>query len=284
MPESLATCWPELLALAARAKGIRDAAGTGRDAAQLDEALAGLARRAPSPLVGAVYAPLVAAIARGPITVAQIGQSLDGRIATAAGHSHYINGAAGLDHLHRLRALADAVVVGAGTVAADDPQLTTRRVAGPSPVRVVIDPRHRLTDARRVFAGPMPALRIVAAADDACPADDAGSTIAIARDAGRTAGLLPPERILAALHRRGLRAVLVEGGGRTVSAFIAAGAIDRLHVLVAPLLIGSGERGLQLPEVARIEDALRLHVGVHRLGEDVLFHCVLLAASRFPKP
>jgi riboflavin-specific deaminase-like protein len=284
MPESLADCWPELLALAARAKEIRDHAKTDHDVKRLDDALAALARRAPSPLVGAVYAPLIAAIACGPVTVAQIGQSLDGRIATAAGHSHYINGAAGLDHLHRLRALADAVVVGAGTVAADDPQLTTRRVPGPSPLRVVIDPRRRLTGPRRVFAGPIPALRIVAAACGARPADDAGSTIAIARDAGRTAGHLPPERILAALHRRGLRAVLVEGGGRTVSAFIAAGAVDRLHVLVAPLLIGSGARGLQLPEVARIEDALRLHAGVHRLGEDVLFDCELRTASRWLEP
>ena len=65
------------------------------------------------------------------MVVGQIGQSLDGRIATATGHSQYINGAAGLAHLHRLRALVDAVVVGVGTAIADDPQLTVRRVAGP---------------------------------------------------------------------------------------------------------------------------------------------------------
>src|SRR5438128_40350 len=68
-----------------------------------------------------------------PITVGQIGQSLDGRIATLSGHSQYINGPEGIAHLHRLRALVDAVVVGAGTVRADDPQLTVRHVSGPNP-------------------------------------------------------------------------------------------------------------------------------------------------------
>ena len=86
------------------------------------------------------------------VVVGQIGQSLDGRIATESGHSKYINGPAGLVHLHRLRALVDAVVVGVGTAIADDPQLTVRRVAGPQPARVVIDPKGRLCADAQVFA------------------------------------------------------------------------------------------------------------------------------------
>ena len=82
------------------------------------------------------------------VVVGQIGQSLDGQIATTTGRSHYISGPEGLDHLHRLRSLVDAVVVGVGTAAADDPQLTVRRVTGPSPARVVIDPRGRLSPKR----------------------------------------------------------------------------------------------------------------------------------------
>src|SRR5215213_9307385 len=78
------------------------------------------------------------------VVVGQIGQSIDGRIATVTGHSKYINGPAGLAHLHRLRALVDAVLVGIGTAVADDPQLTVRRCAGPSPARIVLDPRGRL--------------------------------------------------------------------------------------------------------------------------------------------
>src|SRR5713226_2202644 len=86
------------------------------------------------------------------VLVAQCGQSLDARIATPTGHSHYINGEAGLAHLHRLRALVDAVVIGVGTAIADDPQLTVRRVEGPSPARVVVDPNGRLPLTARVLA------------------------------------------------------------------------------------------------------------------------------------
>ena len=86
------------------------------------------------------------------MVVGQCGQSIDARIATPTGHSHYINGEAGLAHLHRLRALVDAVVVGVGTAIQDDPLLTVRRVEGPSPARVVVDPNGRLPPTARVLA------------------------------------------------------------------------------------------------------------------------------------
>ena len=89
--------------------------------------------------------------ADGLVVVGQCGQSIDARIATPTGHSHYINGEAGLVHLHRLRALVDAVVVGVGTAINDDPLLTVRRVEGPSPARVIIDPSGRLPPGARVL-------------------------------------------------------------------------------------------------------------------------------------
>src|SRR3569623_568757 len=85
------------------------------------------------------------------VVVGQIGQSIDGRIATVTGHSKYINGPAGLDHLHRLRALVDAVLVGIGTAVADDPLLTVRRCVGPSPARVVLDPKGRIPPNSKVL-------------------------------------------------------------------------------------------------------------------------------------
>ena len=100
----------------------------------------------------AQFGPLRAGRVDGLVVVGQIGQSLDGRIATETGHSHYINGPAGLAHLHRLRALVDAVVIGIGTALADDPQLTVRRVPGPQPARVVIDPGGRLPAGARLLA------------------------------------------------------------------------------------------------------------------------------------
>jgi diaminohydroxyphosphoribosylaminopyrimidine deaminase/5-amino-6-(5-phosphoribosylamino)uracil reductase len=99
-----------------------------------------------------VFGPLRKGTVDDFVIVGQIGQSLDGRVATESGHSKYINGPAGLVHLHRLRALVDAVVVGVGTAIADDPQLTVRRVSGPQPARVVIDPKGRLGADARMFA------------------------------------------------------------------------------------------------------------------------------------
>src|SRR5436309_13605484 len=99
-----------------------------------------------------LFGPLRKGVVDDLVIVGQIGQSLDGRIATETGHSKYINGPAGLAHLHRLRALVDAIVVGVGTAIADNPQLTVRRVAGSQPARVVIDPKGRLGADARMFA------------------------------------------------------------------------------------------------------------------------------------
>src|SRR5215475_11045638 len=96
-----------------------------------------------------LYAPIASSRA---VVVGQLGQSLDGRIATPTGHSHYVNGPAAIRHLHRLRALVDAAIVGIGTVLADDPRLTVREIAGPSPARVVIDPNGRLPAGARLLA------------------------------------------------------------------------------------------------------------------------------------
>ena len=87
--------------------------------------------------------PLTPLAVKGPVVVAQLGQSLDGRIATATGASKYISGFEALKHLHRLRAEVDAVLIGVGTLIADDPALTVRHVEGEHPVRVVIDPNGR---------------------------------------------------------------------------------------------------------------------------------------------
>ena len=97
---------------------------------------------------GDPWAPMLDPIRYAPVgrsfVVAQLGQSVDGRIATASGESRWINGDGALDHLHRVRACVDAVVVGIGTVVADDPLLNVRRVAGRNPARVVIDPSGRM--------------------------------------------------------------------------------------------------------------------------------------------
>lgn len=197
--------------------------------------------------------------------VAQIGQSLDGRIATASGHSHYVTGEASRVHLHRLRALADAVIVGAGTVHADDPRLTVRHVEGDDPVRVVLDPRGRVPIERRIFRdGGPPTWHVVRHGRDAAPGAEA-----LHIDVGGDADL--PHLLLEALAARGLHRILVEGGGVTISRFIDACCVDRLHTVVAPLLIGSGRPALALAEIETLHEARRPVCRSYPMGEDRLY-------------
>src|SRR5712671_3031525 len=147
------------------------------------------------------FGPLKAGATDDLVVVGQFGQSLDGRVATETGHSHYINGPAGLAHLHRLRALVDVVVVGVGTARADDPQLTVRHVAGPSPARVVVDPRGRIVPSARLFARDG-VRRLVITADGTRPELPAGVECV---SLPATDGTIAPSAILAALAEHGFR-------------------------------------------------------------------------------
>lgn len=224
----------------------------------------------------AVFEPLRASRKDALVVAGQIGQSLDGRIATETGHSHYVNGPQGLDHLHRLRALVDAVVIGIGTALADDPQLTVRRVAGPDPARVVIDPQGRLPPAARLLAAD--GIRRIVITKRSTTADLPRDIERIDLDAYDN-GFAPPA-ILAALAEAGFRRILIEGGASTVSRFLAAGCLDRLHIVVAPVLIGSGPAGLALPPISLMDEAIRPAVAIHRLGDEMLFDCDLSAQRK----
>jgi diaminohydroxyphosphoribosylaminopyrimidine deaminase/5-amino-6-(5-phosphoribosylamino)uracil reductase len=215
--------------------------------------------------VFALYLPLQL---RADLIIAQWGQSLDGRIATQSGHSHYVTGPADIRRLHRLRALVDAVVVGSGTVALDNPRLTVRHVEGKNPVRVVLDPGGQLDPGSHVFSdGAARTLVVRRAAADAQPAV-AGDILSMP-----VAGAdgFDPRTILLALRGQGFRRVLVEGGGITVSRFLKAKVVDRLHVTVAPLLIGSGRAALTLDPIESLDLALRPRCRYFQLGDDMLF-------------
>lgn len=226
-----------------------------------------------------LYLPMCGATSTSPITVGHLGQSLDGFIATRAGDSQFVTGPENILHLHRMRALSDAVVVGAGTVAADDPLLTTRQVSGPNPLRVVFDPGHRLGDHYRIFSdAETPTLYACSdvhvrsgetrfGAADVLPLSCVGDTSPVAQ-------------LLAALRARGCARVFVEGGGVTVSAFLEAGLLDRLQMAVAPLIVGSGKPAIRLEPKDVLSDCQRPAYRVFRMGGDVLFDCDLTGTAR----
>ncbi len=221
-----------------------------------------------------LYLPVCTATPAQPIVIGHLGQSLDGFIATISGDSQFVTGPENILHLHRMRALSDAIVVGAGTVAADDPQLTTRHVSGSNPVRVVLDPKRRLSERFRVFNDDLVETlyvcgRSLVAQDEVLfgrativPVDDMPDGV----DVGG---------VLRLLRDRGCGRIFVEGGGVTVSMFLAANLLDRLHITIAPLIIGNGRPAIRLPPTTALGDCLRPRYRVFRMGGDVLFDCDL---------
>ena len=223
-----------------------------------------------SPLL-ALYGPLCATRRHASFAIGHLAQSLDGRIATHCGVSRWLSGSEDLLHTHRMRALADAVLVGAGTVQHDDPQLTVRLCHGNSPVRVVVDPERRLDGSQREFHDGLADTLLLVAEGRARPGEICGRAEIL--PVPRRAGELDPREIRRLLAWRGLRWLFVEGGGITVSRFLAAGALDRLQITVAPVILGSGRPSIVLPAISDLKDSLRPNTRRFVLGKDIMIEC-----------
>ena len=223
-----------------------------------------------------VYAPVLlgaaAARARGRVFVAgHITQSLDGRIACANGQSQWIGNLADRHHAHRMRALCDAVMVGARTALVDDPQLTVRHVVGPQPLRAVVSGSARVLAASpplRLFEAPGCTV-LVAAANAPATAPRDVRVVPVASDGCE----LHPAAIRRALAALGVHSVYLEGGAATLSSFLAARAVDLLQVHVAPLVLGSGLAGVQLPTIEHVSHGIPFAMDHASLDGDMLLSC-----------
>ncbi len=219
-----------------------------------------------------LYGPLCSARAAEGFAVAHLAQSLDGRIATECGVSRWLSGDEDLLHTHRMRALADAVVVGVNTVLYDDPQLTVRRCPGEHPVRVIIDPDRRLDGSQRVFRDAAATTLVLAGSDRVTTGEHLGLAEIVAVE--RRGTDLDPHAVRRVLAARGLKRIFVEGGGTTVSRFIEARALDRLQLTIAPVILGSGRPAVRLPEIRDLRDSLRPVTRQFRLGADTMIECI----------
>ncbi|WP_019954721.1 RibD family protein [Yoonia vestfoldensis] len=211
----------------------------------------------------------------GPVVVAQIGQSLDGRIATVSGDAADVSGPDGLAHLHRIRALMSGVVIGVGTALHDNPRLTVRLCDGPNPARIVIDPKARLSDDAPVLHDDGTRCIVVQGVDHPRPSHVEVLKLPLVDDK------FQPEAILQGLRGIGLQHLLIEGGGITIAGFLDAGHLCRLQVAIAPLVIGNGPAALTSTiQQTRLADCLRPETRVFGLGSDVVFDCGLTSAAR----
>lgn len=187
--------------------------------------------------------------------------SLDGRVSGPKGEPLTLSGPEDLLRVHRLRASVDGVLVGIGTVLADDPLLTARCEPPPGrqPTRVVLDPRLRTPPGARVL-------------DDAAPSLLVAGTGAPERSDRAEVLVLPgprprPGDVLQALEARGFGRVLLEGGPTVAAAFLAAGAVDRFHLYLAPRVLGAGVSLAEALAVAPVRLRTR---SVVPLGEGAL--------------
>lgn len=218
--------------------------------------------------------------------------TLDGRIATSRGESRWITGAAARAEVHAMRAAHDAVLVGVGTVLADDPRLTVRDAPGTDPIRIVLDSRLRTPPAAALLAAPAagapPRPRTILCALATAPAARRKRLLAAGADVwslpADAAGRIDVAALARALGDAGITSVLVEGGGETHASFLAAGVFDELVLHVAPLVLGGARGGpawVGGTEVARLADAHRLAITDTRIaGGDLIVTLARATAAR----
>lgn len=245
---------------------------------------AGLASAGPVPVAGAaeLLGAFRAGLARGrPWVLWKWASSLDGRVAPALGRGGTLSSPASMTLLHELRGRVEGVAVGVGTVLVDDPRLTCRRRGGPphgrpQPAAVVLDTHARTPLACRLVAEPVPGRRVLLLVGDA----SSRRARALAARPGvevvevaTVDGHVEPASALAALHARGVRRLLLEGGPRVAGAFLAAGLVDQVAALLTPRLLGAdgAPTALAGTPFSDLATAPTLtDVRVRRVGVDVL--------------
>jgi diaminohydroxyphosphoribosylaminopyrimidine deaminase/5-amino-6-(5-phosphoribosylamino)uracil reductase len=218
-----------------------------------------------------LYMPLCVGPRSARLIVAHLGQSADGCVATFDGASKFITGAEDIKHNHRLRALCDAVLVGASTVAIDDPQLTTRLVPGNTPVRVVLDPNARLQPHHALFRDRAAPTLVVLDSAQRCALPAHVTRLQLPR----VADAFDLPALVARLRGLGLNRIFVEGGAVTVGHFLRAGLLDRLQLAVAPIRLGPAPTPRASAPSLRALETLSRRVRRFQLGDDVLFDAEL---------
>lgn len=219
--------------------------------------------------------PFAARVTRGlPLVTLKLAASLDGRIATHGGESRWVTGAAARRLVHRWRNEMDAVMVGAGTVMADDPELTCRLRGGRDPLRVVVDGRLRIPTSARVLTNDYASGTLIATTVVSGPKirQMLRRGVQIETFPARGAGALRLRSLLRRLGKRGVSSVLLEGGGDLAASALREGVVDRLACFIAPTLIGGDGRAmLGALGVERLSAAPALRdVRLRRIGTDFL--------------
>ena len=195
------------------------------------------------------------------IMFGQIGQSLDGKIALNNGNSHYINEKDSITYLHCLRSISDAVLVGVNTIIKDNPLLTTRKITGSNPIRIIIDPSLKLTNKYKIFK-------------------DNNTNIIFTNTSSKkklknSVIITFPKKnftknIYKYLKSMSLNNILIEGGPTTLSKFIDLKLLNIMQFIISPTLIGSGIDSLKLKPITNLNKAIRVKNTISKLGKEII--------------
>ena len=210
-----------------------------------------------------------------PYITIKYAQTLDGRIATCSGQSQWISSDADLTYAHELRAANDALMVGIGTVMADDPRLTVRLAPGRDPLRIVVDSLLRTPVSSHVLSDENVSRTVLAVTPQAPRArirevERRGARVIVADPTPE--GLVDLDSLLRRLRTEGVRSVMVEGGAKIITSLLRAGLANRLIICIAPKVVGSGIEGVGDLGIAALPEAIKFTSHSFRqLGEDVMF-------------
>lgn len=193
--------------------------------------------------------------------IGQIGQSIDGKIALNNGKSHYINEKESIIYLHCLRSISDGVLVGVNTIIKDNPLLTTRKIKGQNPTRLIIDPSLKLTNKYKIFK-------------------DNNKNIVFTNSSKRkklyntTIVKFPKKNftlsICKYLKKTSLKTILIEGGPTTLSHFIELKLLNYMQFIISPTIIGSGIDSLKLKPITNLKNAIRKKNTISKLGKEII--------------
>ena len=200
------------------------------------------------------------------LSIAQLGQSIDGRIALNNGNSHYINNKKGIHYLHCLRSISDAIIVGSNTIKKDDPQLTTRKIKGNNPRRIIIDGSLSLTNKYKIFNDGHENIIFTKSKKNKI----LNNTKIIRLDKNNFT-----KNIINQINKLEYKYILIEGGSKTISEFINNKYVDLLQFIIAPIIIGSGINSLNLKEIKNLNKALRPKFSYNILEKEIVVNLFL---------
>ena len=200
------------------------------------------------------------------LVIAQIGQSIDGRIALNNGNSHYINNPKSIIYLHCLRSISDAIIVGSNTIKKDDPLLTTRKIKGTNPKRIIIDGSLSLNNKYKIFNDGNENI-IFTKSNKNIRLNN--STIIRLKEKNFT------KNFITQIKKLKYKNILVEGGSKTISELINNKYIDILQFMIAPILIGSGVNSLNLKEISNLNKAIRPKHNFNELENEIIVNLFL---------